>query len=225
VEKSESLSPEALAFGHGTAPADGPALIPAIVQDRETGEVLMLAWQSREAVAATLATGDATFWSRSRKGLWKKGETSGNVQKIRDIRVDCDADAVLLQVDPAGPACHTGERTCFYRHMDGAPEAPSSAGALAPLLDLERTLEERKHHPPAGSYVAKLYGDTAKRHKKVGEEATELVVASLGGERKTIVSEAADLLFHTLVLLRSHDIALSEIAAELEQRFGAPRRE
>ncbi len=223
--KRESVPPDALSFGHGQAPADGPDLIPAIVQDARSGEVIMFAWQSREAVAATLATGDATFWSRSRRELWKKGETSGNVQKVRDISVDCDADAVLLQVDPAGPACHTGERSCFYRHLEGAPEAPVPVRALAPLLALEQTLEQRRHHPPEGSYVAKLYGDVAKRHKKVGEEATELVVASLTGDRKSIVAEAADLLFHALVLLRSHDIALAEVAQELEQRFNAPRRE
>lgn len=201
--------------------ADG--LVPSIVQDAATGEVLMLAWQSRESLAATAASGEATFWSRSRKSLWKKGETSGNVQKVKSISVDCDADAILLQVDPAGPACHTGERTCFYRNLEGAQiAAPQS---LAPLTALEQTLEERRTNPPEGSYVAKLYADEAKRHKKIGEESAELIVASLKGERASIVAEASDLLFHTMVILRSHGIALGEVAAELERRFNAPRRE
>jgi phosphoribosyl-ATP pyrophosphohydrolase/phosphoribosyl-AMP cyclohydrolase len=218
---SESKQPvplDAVAFSKSP---DG--LVPAIVQDASTGEVLMLAWQSREALAATLASGDATFWSRSRQAMWKKGETSGNVQKVKSIGVDCDADAILMQVDPAGPACHTGERTCFYRGLEGAPA--STPQSLAPLAALEQTLEGRRTHPPEGSYVAKLYADEAKRHKKIGEEAAELIIASLKGDRASIVGEASDLIFHTMVVLRTHGIGLGEIAAELEKRFGAPRRE
>jgi phosphoribosyl-ATP pyrophosphohydrolase/phosphoribosyl-AMP cyclohydrolase len=201
----------------------GGGLVPAVVQDSRTGEVLMLAWQSRESLDATIATGEATFWSRSRKELWRKGATSGHVQRIRGIATDCDGDAVLLQVDPAGPACHTGERTCFHRDVASAPSV--QAHALAGLATLEKTLTERRLSPPEGSYVAKLYSDETKRHKKVGEEATELVIASLKGTREEVMFEAADLVFHTMVLLQSHGISLVEVAAELERRIGAPRRE
>lgn len=210
-------------------------LVPAIVQDAKSGEVLMLAFQNREALEATLESGEATFWSRSRKELWRKGATSGNTQRVVGVAVDCDSDAVLLQVEPAGPACHTGERTCFFKPVDGAPEiqAPpvvdgdsmDDAGSLSGLLALERTLESRRQSPPEGSYVAKLYADESKRHKKIGEEAAELIVASLRGQREEIVSEAADLLFHTMVALRAHGVSIEEIAAELEKRVGAPRRE
>jgi phosphoribosyl-ATP pyrophosphohydrolase/phosphoribosyl-AMP cyclohydrolase len=212
-----TLTPGALDYAKGER-----GLVPAIVQDAATGEVLMLAWQSRAALEKTLETGEATFFSRSRNELWHKGATSGNVQRVVGAAVDCDADAVLLQVTPAGPACHTGERTCFHRGLAGAAE---TTGGLRGLAELERTLEARRTHPPEGSYVAKLYADEAKRHKKVGEEATELVVASLRGTREEIIGEASDLLFHTMVLLRTHGIALAEISSELERRFGAPRRE
>jgi phosphoribosyl-ATP pyrophosphohydrolase/phosphoribosyl-AMP cyclohydrolase len=221
--KHTAITADAIAFGHGTAPVDGPALVPAIVQDATTGEVLMLAWQSREALDSMLASGLATFWSRSRKALWTKGETSGNRQIVRGVAVDCDADAVLLQVDPSGPACHTGERTCFHRGLAGTPETVRPA--LAPLAALDATLEVRRKDPPEGSYVAKLYGDEAKRHKKIGEEGAELIVASLKGDRQAIVAEAADLLFHMLVVLRAHGLGLADVATELEGRAGAPRRE
>jgi phosphoribosyl-ATP pyrophosphohydrolase/phosphoribosyl-AMP cyclohydrolase len=201
---------------------DGTGLVPAVVQDARTGEVLMLAWQNREALEATVRDGEATFWSRSRRELWRKGATSGHVQRVKGLATDCDRDAVLMQVEPAGPACHTGERTCFHERVEGAGPVSS---ALRGLVELERTLEERRVAPPEGSYVAKLYADESKRHKKVGEEATELVVASLRGKRDEVVTEAADLLFHAMVLLRSHGVALAEVAAELERRVGAPRRE
>jgi phosphoribosyl-ATP pyrophosphohydrolase/phosphoribosyl-AMP cyclohydrolase len=220
---ASAVAVEQVAFAP-PASGDAPALVPAVVQDAASGEVLMLAWQSRESLAATVATGEATFWSRSRKALWKKGETSGNTQRVRSIAVDCDADAVLLQVDPAGPACHTGERTCFYRPLAGSP-SDTRTNDISPLARLDRTLADRRTNPPEGSYVAKLYGDEAKRHKKIGEEAAELIVASVKGERASIVSEAADLFFHTMVVLRAHGITLGEVAAELEKREGAPRRD
>ena len=201
---------------------DERGLVPAIVQDAQSGEVLMLAWQNREALEETVRTGEATFFSRSRNALWRKGATSGNVQRVVRAATDCDRDAVLLQVEPAGPACHTGERSCFF---EGLETLEKKADPLAGLASLERTLEERRLHPPEGSYVAKLYADEAKRHKKVGEEATELVIASLQGKRREVVFEAADVLFHTMVLLRSHGISLAEVSAELERRVGAPRRE
>lgn len=202
---------------------DGAGLVPAVAQDASTGEILMLAWMNREALSETLRTGEATFWSRSRNELWRKGATSGNVLKVRSIALDCDADAILLKVDPTGPACHTGARTCFHRDLESA--AVSEPLPMEILAHVERTLEERRTNPPEGSYVAKLYADEAKRHKKVGEEATELVVASLRGSKEEIAGEAADLLFHALVLLRTHGLALDDVAHVLGKRIGAPRRE
>ncbi len=201
---------------------DPRGLVPAIVQDARTGEVLMLAWQNAEALDATRESGEATFFSRSRQALWHKGATSGHVQRIKAAALDCDSDAVLFQVEPAGPACHTGARSCFHEELEGF--GPTHA-ALHGLVEVERTIAERRASAPEGSYVAKLFGDESKRHKKVGEEATELVVASLHGHREEIIGEAADLFFHALVLLRAHDLGLAEVSAELERRIGAPRRE
>lgn len=196
-------------------------LVPAIVQDARTGEVLMLAWQSREALARTLETGRATFFSRSRNQLWEKGVTSGNTQAVKAVRGDCDADAVLLRVDTAGPACHTGARSCFYRGVEGGPDAPPTAGET--LLGLEAVLGARKQAAPEGSYAARLFADETLRHKKIGEEATELVIASLRGSREEIVAEAADLIFHSLALLQSHGVSLDEVAAVLRSREGKRR--
>jgi phosphoribosyl-ATP pyrophosphohydrolase/phosphoribosyl-AMP cyclohydrolase len=200
---------------------DERGLIPAVVQDAATGEVLMLAWQSRESLRATLATGRATFFSRSRNQLWEKGATSGNTQAVRAVRTDCDADAILLRVTPAGPACHTGARSCFFRAVEGAPQAPAAPGET--LGALEAVLRERQASPPEGSYSARLFADEALRHKKVGEEATELVIASLRGRREEIAHEAADLVYHALVLLRAHGMGLAEVAAALREREGKRR--
>ena len=200
---------------------DERGLAPAIVQDAATGEVLMLAWMSRESLQRTLSTGRATFFSRSRNELWEKGATSGNTQAVRAVLIDCDADAILVRVEPAGPACHTGLRSCFFRALEGAPEAEPSPGQT--LGGLEAVLRARQAAPPAGSYTAKLFADEALRHKKVGEEATELVVASLRGKRDEIAHEAADLFFHALVLLRSHGMGLVEVAAALREREGKRR--
>ncbi len=203
---------------------DAQGLIPAVVQDARTGEVLTLAWMSRESLAATLASGQTTFWSRSRKELWVKGATSGNTQAVRALTTDCDQDAVLVRVDPAGPACHTGARSCFFEPIDGAPVAPESA--FVTLGQLEKTLEGRRADPQAlatGSYTAKLFADEALRHKKIGEESAELIVASLRGSRDEIAHEAADLVYHALVLLQAHGMGLSDIAAALRTREGKRR--
>jgi phosphoribosyl-AMP cyclohydrolase / phosphoribosyl-ATP pyrophosphohydrolase len=228
---------------------DARGLVPAVVQDARTGEVLMLAWQDQAALAQTLATGKATFFSRSRDALWVKGETSGNTQAVRGVATDCDADAILLRVDPAGPACHTGARSCFFRAVEAkapsavtatrapAPPAPPATRAPAPagtgpgghrtpgetLAALEAVLRERKTSPPPGSYTAKLFADEALRHKKVGEEATELVIASMRGNKEEIAWEAADLVYHTLVLLQAHGMGLAELAVALESREGKRR--
>ena len=200
---------------------DDRGLIPCIVQDAATGEVLTLAWQSREALEQTLRSGQATFWSRSRGAIWVKGATSGNTQAVRAARADCDHDALLLRVLPAGPACHTGARSCFFEAVDGSPAETEAPGET--LARLERVLRDRRSEAPAGSYTAKLYADENLRHKKIGEEATELVMASLRGDKDAVAAEAADVLYHLLVLLRSHGLGLLEVAGKLREREGQKR--
>ena len=192
---------------------DQNGLVPAIVQDAASGQVLMLAWMNREALDKTLSGGKATFWSRSRDQLWVKGETSGNTQWVQAVQLDCDQDAVLVRVDPEGPACHTGAPSCFFDALKQFPPAPGET-----LAALERVLESRKDAPPPGSYTAKLFADEALRHKKVGEEAAELITASLRGKREEIAHEAADLFYHAMVLLKAHGMGLKEVAEELRRR-------
>jgi phosphoribosyl-ATP pyrophosphohydrolase/phosphoribosyl-AMP cyclohydrolase len=197
---------------------DEKGLAPAIVQDARSGQVLMLAWMDREAWEATLRTGLATFFSRSRKAQWVKGATSGNTQAVKAVSLDCDGDAILVRVEPRGPACHTGAPSCFFNPVQEAPVAPGET-----LAALETVLRERLAAPPEGSYTAKLFADEALRHKKVGEEATELVIASLRGDRNGIAHEAADLVYHALVLLAAHGMGLADIAQALKAREGKRR--
>ena len=172
----------------------------AIVQDAATDRVLMLAWMDDEALRLTQETGEAWFWSRSREELWHKGQTSGNTLAVEEIRDDCDGDALLLRVRPAGPACHTGSRSCF------APQ-------------LWRTILERKAERPEGSYVASLLdAGVARCAQKVGEEAVETGIAAVRGDREALVAEAADLLFHLYVLLAASGVDLSEVEDELAGR-------
>jgi len=199
---------------------DSQGLAPAIVQDASSGEVLMLAWMNRESLRRTLETGLATFWSRSRGELWVKGATSGNRQAVRAVRLDCDRDAILVRVDPAGPACHTGARSCFLAGEPLLDAAPAPGETLAAL---ERVLRSRQDDPPQGSYTAKLLADETLRHKKVGEEASELVIASLRGDRQQIAAEAADVLYHLLVLLRAHGMGLADVTEVLRAREGKRR--
>jgi phosphoribosyl-ATP pyrophosphohydrolase/phosphoribosyl-AMP cyclohydrolase len=199
---------------------DAQGLAPAIVQDAGSGEVLMLAWMNRESLRSTLETGLATFWSRGRGELWVKGATSGNTQTVRAVRLDCDRDAILVRVDPAGPACHTGARSCFLA-SDPLRDAPPAPGET--LAFLERVVRSRKQAAPEGSYTAKLFADETLRHKKVAEEAAELLIASLRGDRREIAHEAADLLYHALVLLQAHGIGLPEVAEVLRAREGKRR--
>jgi len=196
-------------------------LAPAIVQDAASGEVLMLAWQSRESLQRTLETGEATFFSRSRRELWRKGATSGNTQAVKAIRTDCDADALLLRVAPQGPACHTGARSCFFEPIAGAPEAAPAPGET--LAALESVLQARAQSADPGSYTGRLLADETLRHKKIGEEATELVIASLRGSREEIASEAADLVYHAMVLLQAHGLGLADVAQVLREREGKRR--
>ena len=195
---------------------DDKGLAPAIVQDALSGEVLMLAWMNAESLKLTLETGKATFWSRSRGELWEKGSTSGNTQSVKSVALDCDRDAILLRVEPAGPACHTGARSCFFESLQEGPPTPGET-----LGALEKVLRERKANPPEGSYTAKLYADDNLRHKKIGEEATEVVIASIKNEN--VASEAADLLYHLLVVLQSHGLGLAEVAEVLRSREGKRR--
>jgi phosphoribosyl-ATP pyrophosphohydrolase/phosphoribosyl-AMP cyclohydrolase len=197
---------------------DERGLIPAVVQEAETGEVLMVAWMNREALDATLATGLAHFWSRSRAKLWQKGETSGHVQHVQGVYADCDGDVLLVQVHQEGVACHTGNRTCFFTALGGTGATGAAAGTM--IERLERVVQERKASPPAGSYVAGLLGrGEAAIVRKVGEEAVEVVTAALGGEGdRRVVEEVADLLFHTIVLLGHRGIPFGDVLEELARR-------
>jgi phosphoribosyl-ATP pyrophosphohydrolase/phosphoribosyl-AMP cyclohydrolase len=199
---------------------DGQGLIPAVVQEADSGAVLMVAWMDRAAVEKTLATGVTHFWSRSRAVPWRKGETSGHTQHVQAIYVDCDADVVLVQVHQEGVACHTGQRTCFFDGL-GPDTAPGEAVAPANMLErLERTIAARKANPRSDSYVAKLFAaGEGEICRKIGEEATEVITAALGGEGdRRLVEETADLWFHTLVLLGARGIALREVVEELARR-------
>jgi phosphoribosyl-ATP pyrophosphohydrolase/phosphoribosyl-AMP cyclohydrolase len=206
--------------------ADG--LIPAVVQETETGEVLMVAWMDREALEATRRTGLTHFWSRSRQALWQKGETSGHVQHVDGIYADCDRDALLVQVHQEGVACHTGARSCFYTCLSGvgagtAATADSAGGATSGpgvLEVVERVVQSRKAAPTPGSYVGSLFEKGEVRIcRKIGEEATEVVAAALGGEGDDrVVSEVADLWFHTMVLLGGRGIPLRRVFGELARR-------
>lgn len=193
---------------------DERGLIVAVVQEADTGEVLMVAWMNREALDATLATGLTHFWSRSRNTLWRKGETSGHTQHVQGVYADCDGDVLLVQVHQEGVACHTGARSCFVTGILGA-------GASGNMLErIERIVAERKRAPREGSYVASLLakGEVAVC-RKIGEEAAEVMTAALGGEGDhRLVEEVADLWFHTLVLLGKRDIALREVLEELARR-------
>lgn len=201
---------------------DGDGLIPAVVQETGTGEVLMVAWMDREALARTLETGLGHFWSRSRRALWRKGETSGHIQHVDGVYADCDRDTLLVQAHQEGVACHTGARTCFFTSL-GSGTAPQGSGAGPAMLEvLERVLQSRKVERPSGSYTAGLFErGEAQICRKIGEEATEVVTAALGGEGDgRVVSEVADLWFHTMVLLASRGIPLRRVFEELATRRG-----
>lgn len=193
-------------------------LVPAIAQDARSGEVLMLAWMNREALEKTLSTGKAHYWSRSRQSLWLKGETSGNFQEVLSIKYDCDGDTLLLLVEPKGPACHTGERTCFYRAIIGNDVKP---GGPAILSELEKVLEERKKADPSKSYVASLYDKgLARILDKIEEESGELIEAANVKENAEVLYEFCDLLFHSMVLMRHKGIKMDDVYGELGRRFG-----
>ena len=214
----------------------GDGLIPAVVQETETGEVLMVAWMDREALSKTLETGLGHYWSRSRRELWRKGETSGHTQHVDGVYADCDRDTLLVQAHQDGVACHTGARTCFFTRLGGGTlmepvglqaVGPRVSGAGPAMLEvLERVLQSRKVERPSGSYTAGLFErGEAQICRKIGEEATEVVTAALGGEGDArVVSEVADLWFHTMVLLASRGIPLRQVFEELARRHGETNR-
>jgi phosphoribosyl-ATP pyrophosphohydrolase/phosphoribosyl-AMP cyclohydrolase len=191
---------------------DASGLVPCIVQDWSSGEVLTLAYMNAEALARTQETGEMHFYSRSRQELWHKGATSGNVQRCRGLRYDCDADALLALVDPAGPACHTGERTCFYRG-DMAPQAPFEV-----LPELERTIAARKAQAPDDSYTAALLANPKLIGEKVQEEAEEVTRAAREETDERVANEAADVLYHLAVLLASRSLTLADAGRVLDER-------
>ncbi|MCW3004652.1 MAG: bifunctional phosphoribosyl-AMP cyclohydrolase/phosphoribosyl-ATP diphosphatase HisIE [Conexibacter sp.] len=197
---------------------DAQGLVPVVIQDWNTGEVLTLAYANAEAVARTRETGELHLWSRSRDQLWRKGATSGNIQAVKALRVDCDGDTLLALVEPAGPACHTGERTCFFTG-DVEPPAPHEV-----LPALERTLRARQAERPEGSYTVTLLDDPAHIGEKVQEEAEEVARAAREETDERVDSEAADVLYHLLVLLRSRDRSLADAADVLSGRRGREPR-
>jgi phosphoribosyl-ATP pyrophosphohydrolase/phosphoribosyl-AMP cyclohydrolase len=190
---------------------DAQGHVPVVIQDWRSGEVLTLAYANAEAVAKTRATGELHLWSRSRNELWHKGATSGNTQAVKALRVDCDGDALLALVEPAGPACHTGERTCFFTgDLDPAPHEVLPA--------LERTLVARQAQRPAGSYTVELLDNPAHIGEKVEEEAEEVARAAREETDDRVDNEAADVLYHLLVLLRSRGRSLADVTEVLRER-------
>ncbi len=203
-------------------------LIPAVAQDWLDGAVLMVAWMNREAIERTLATGEVHYWSRSRAELWHKGASSGQIQTLRGLRYDCDADVLLLTIEQAGGgACHTGARSCFY---DDGPEPSAGGAAAAPppadvCTELMRVIEGRRDSPELGSYTNKLLeGGDNRILKKIGEESAEFVMACKDGNAAEIAGEAADILFHLQVALAHHGVAWRDVQQVLAARRGAPRR-
>ena len=193
---------------------DADGLVPCVMQDASTGEVLTLAYMSEEALQKTLETREVHFFSRSRQELWRKGETSGNVMRVRALRYDCDADAVLALVDPAGPACHTGERTCFYRDLEGEVEPVTHEI----LPGLERTLRARQAERPEGSYTVELLDDPQLIGAKVEEEAEEVARAAREESDERVAEEAADVLYHLQVLMLSRGLPLAAALEVLDGR-------
>ena len=200
---------------------DPDGLVPVVVQDARNGDVLMLAWATREALATTLATGRAHFWSRSRGALWRKGETSGHEQRLEALRIDCDGDTVLYRVIPSGPACHTGQHTCFSTLVrpDGSLDEVADPGGHL-ITRLAALLRDRAANRPPDSYTVELLdGGIPRIAKKVGEEAVEVVVAATAEDDRRLASETADLLYHLLVLLTARGVAPDAVWQELQTRL------
>jgi phosphoribosyl-ATP pyrophosphohydrolase/phosphoribosyl-AMP cyclohydrolase len=199
---------------------DANGLVPAVAQDANTREVLMLAWMNREALTKTLETGHVHYYSRSRACLWLKGETSGHFQRVREIRRDCDSDALLLLVDQTGAACHTGKRSCFYRGLSGEEiQMPESKGTRDVLDELRSIIEDRRAHPKEGSYTNYLFEKGIdKMLKKIGEESAEIIIAAKNPSQSDLTGEVADMMFHVSVLLAERGLTWRGVCLELERR-------
>ncbi len=231
VKKSGEI--EEMAFGK-------QELLPAIIQEAASGEVLMLAYMNRQSLEKTLQTGLTWFWSRSRQRFWQKGETSGHIQEVQEIRYDCDGDTLLILVRQKGPACHTGQRSCFFNRLpqekgpgsdpmpgalsepdpgDGLPQTTAAEEEILPWLT--EVIRERLRSKPSASYVAALLQEGPDHIlKKLAEETAEVLLAAKGGSREELVREAADLLFHLLVLLEASGVQSGEVVKELWSRRG-----
>ena len=194
---------------------DERGLVPVVIQDADSGEVLTLAWANREALERTLQTRQTHLYSRSRQALWKKGETSGHVQELVEMRLDCDGDAVLYRVRPHGPACHTGARSCFFN-----PVTPETAPPLGGVLEqVWRTIQDRLEQRPEGSYVAKMHAAGLDRIlKKIGEEAGEVIIAAKNPDPAELAWEASDLVFHLLLVLAERGLSPADLARVLSER-------
>ena len=202
---------------------DRNGLVPVVAQDAATGDVLTLAYANREAVEKTLSSGEAHYYSRSRSELWRKGATSGNTQRVVEVRLDCDGDALLYRVEPRGPACHTGEKSCFFTTLGGegvgvaADEREVLFGDMVERL--AGTIAQRHREMPDGSYtVSLIQGGKERLAQKVGEEAVEVVVAALSDDR--LAEESADLVYHLLVLLEERGVGTGDVARVLHDRHG-----
>ncbi|HEY3341395.1 MAG TPA: bifunctional phosphoribosyl-AMP cyclohydrolase/phosphoribosyl-ATP diphosphatase HisIE [Anaerolineae bacterium] len=196
---------------------DANGLIPAIIQDSTTGRVLMLGYMNEESLARTRQSGEVWFYSRSRNELWHKGQTSGNVLRVRELRADCDADTILVRAEPAGPTCHTGAESCFWQDSEGQTAAnPPAAGFLDELAQI---IAQRRSASPESSYTARLFAKG--RHKiaqKVGEEGLEVAMAGIAQDDNRLIDESADLVFHLFVLLNERNISLRQVLQRLVER-------
>lgn len=224
IEQSESPDSAGLKDWIDTLKFDYDGLIPAVVQDADSLQVLMVAHMNRESIKKTIREGRTCFWSRSRKALWVKGETSRHFQDVRAVYCDCDRDCLLIQVDQTGAACHTGQKSCFFTRLSA--ELPGrAAGDAAPRFSLDelyRIIQDRKAGKPEGSYTAKLLSSGQDRVlKKVAEEAGEVMLASKNNDNDEIIREMADLWFHSLLVLAYHDIPPQAVVDELARRHAA----
>lgn len=201
---------------------DEHGLVPAVVQDAHTRLVLMLAYMNADSLKRTLETGETWFWSRSRAQLWHKGETSGHTQRVVDVFLDCDGDALVVRVEPAGPACHTGQTTCFHNVIQDSSAYRENGEDLGETLSaLYALVEARKRERPQGSYTTYLFDQGLdKILKKVGEESSETIIAAKNEDRSAFTKEACDLLYHLLVLLVERGVTLGELSDELVRRRG-----
>ena len=203
-------------------------LVPAIIQDADTRQVLMLGYMNQEAYDITVKTGKVTFWSRSRQSIWTKGETSGNFLNVVDIKNDCDNDTLLIRVHPVGPVCHTGTDTCWGEKNE-YPCTPTTAGETNPLLflsELQDFIEERHRQMPEGSYTTSLFQKgVAKMSQKVGEEAVETVIEAMANNNSRLIYESSDLLYHLIVLLTSKGLRIEDLAEDLKKRHKVTKDE